>query len=726
MAVAMPLFVPALYGAMAFHADQRRGSYRFLAEHAALPHCVWLARHVVWLSVLAGIFVLATYLAGGVITAGLRYGAQQALRHYLDWGWGGSGLTGPQMAVDLEAGTRYAISIGGLAVFGALVVYAIGQLCSMVLRSEILAAFIAIVLTVVVSVWVCVLFLWQLPGWLFLLPIAVGCMLTTWLRVPDWLAGRNTWQAWLKPALAVVVPMLFVGLLLPVARLAQVPVQSVDQRDTLAAAIESWRQLDTPEARETAAMYAQAADQVGSYPQEDFLEPWRKPEFLGEPSPDLAPGSLGEIDEAKIPKDKLESYIADKKRQKELERKWFEDAVDLAIEAGERLSCWFSFNAEQVVLLPRAYKDRQFNLDTDQLYKSLNRLIEYLTGIPPFASADRAIDRFIAAIRLSTRIRSGQSSVIYLDQSRVENELLQRISEWAEGKARTKDELHSLAGKLAAEFQTFPKLEQTVVADHLLVRKALEGGITPLVLTLQPPQPLAYLAYVANELPWERRRALAVLDQITWRNTREAIALATLVVEAKATGYGLNGIRRFLRSRYDGIPPAWELTEPELMTSYLAVMEYRTRVSMPELNRAYLDNVVFRRVTLLRVALAQYRLDHGQYPTQLAALVPDYLSEMPLDPYLRQEFQFEPAGIDLPLQVHLGDRKEPIPPHTPLLWSVGSGDARIHRSEREHYEPETVDNPEGTARAVTEPVAMLMSDEMPWWNDPILVFPLPK
>jgi hypothetical protein len=670
-----------------------------------------------------------------VIATSLRYVAHQALEHYLDWGWGGSGLTGPQMAVDLEAGTRYAISIGGLGLFGALVVYAIGQLCSMVLRSEILAAFIAIVFTVVVSAWVCVLFLWQLPGWLFLLPIAAGCLLATWLRVPDWLAVRSNWRAWLKPAVAVVVPMLFVGLMLPVARLAQVPVGSVNQRDTVVEGVESWRQLDTPEARATAAMYAQAADQVGSSPPEDYLEPWRKPEFTLEPDPALAPGSLGEIDEAKIPKDQLEDYIVATKRQQESEGKWLEDAVNLAIEAGERPTCWFSFDVAQANHMAAIYGNQKFSLDADPIYSSLNRLTERLVNIPVDAPPSRAIERFIAAIRLSARIRSGQSSVVYLNQTRYENELLERISKWAEEKGRTKDELRALIDKLEIEFQTFPELEQTVAADHVLVRKALEGGMTPLAMTLQPPQQMVFLAYLANELPWERRRAVKVLDQITWRNIGDAVALTTLVADPRPREMGIAAMRRFLRSRYDGIPPAWELIDPELMTSYLAVMEYRTRVPMPDLNRAFLDNQVFRRATLLRVALAEYRLDHDRYPSLLATLVPDYLSEMPLDPYSRQEFQYEPGGIDLPLQIHhdqdgmAGSRVasvKSIPAETPLLWSVGSSDARIRRWESTHYEPEMVDNPEGQARQVAEPVATLSSDEAPWWNDPVLAFPLPK
>ena len=34
--------IPALYGAMVFYSDQRRGNFRFLAEHAARPRYVWL------------------------------------------------------------------------------------------------------------------------------------------------------------------------------------------------------------------------------------------------------------------------------------------------------------------------------------------------------------------------------------------------------------------------------------------------------------------------------------------------------------------------------------------------------------------------------------------------------------------------------------------------------------------------------------------------------------
>jgi hypothetical protein len=41
----------------------------------------------------------------------------------------------------------------------------------------------------------------------------------------------------------------------------------------------------------------------------------------------------------------------------------------------------------------------------------------------------------------------------------------------------------------------------------------------------------------------------------------------------------------------------------------------------------------------LAVAMTRYRLDHGQLPRQLAALVPNYLDEIPIDPFNGQSLR---------------------------------------------------------------------------------------
>ena len=77
--------LPAFYGALAFGADQRRRQYRFLAEHAASPRYVWLARHVIWfgaMNMLCFIIAIAMMVATGYMV----HRAAQGQAAYQPWG----------------------------------------------------------------------------------------------------------------------------------------------------------------------------------------------------------------------------------------------------------------------------------------------------------------------------------------------------------------------------------------------------------------------------------------------------------------------------------------------------------------------------------------------------------------------------------------------------------------------------------------------------------------
>jgi len=99
--------------------------------------------------------------------------------------------------------------------------YALGQFCSLMFRREVLAGLLALLLSIVLAAWVMVTVFWQLSPWWFVLPIGIGAMLATWLRMPDWIVGRNRLQAWAWPIVAIVVPLVLVAVTLPSARLAQ-------------------------------------------------------------------------------------------------------------------------------------------------------------------------------------------------------------------------------------------------------------------------------------------------------------------------------------------------------------------------------------------------------------------------------------------------------------------------------------------------------------------------
>ena len=300
-------FIPALYGAMAFSADQRGERYRFLAEHAATPRFVWLARHIVWLGALTVVAAALFLLALTLSAIALRLNAANTLGNFLRWG-----TQAPEMDFHFIDATRIAVQGTSLAAIGMLAAYSIGQLSSMLVRSEILAAFFALVLSVFLSAWIAMVFAWQLSGWRFVLPLAAGLMLATWLRAPDWIAGRTTWRSWIKPALAVVAAVSLVGGMLPSARLDQIrnrPISMTHPQPrptSITQLVPSRSPLDSPQSRETADMYRQAVALMHSSRQNNFnlLDRWFQPEYME----DGGMGAIGGIDEAKIPPDQLHQY----------------------------------------------------------------------------------------------------------------------------------------------------------------------------------------------------------------------------------------------------------------------------------------------------------------------------------------------------------------------------------------------------------------------------------
>jgi hypothetical protein len=120
-----------------------------------------------------------------------------------------------------------------------------------------------------------------------------------------------------------------------------------------------------------------------------------------------------------------------------------------------------------------------------------------------------------------------------------------------------------------------------------------------------------------------------------------------------------------------------------------------------------------------------FRLDHGFYPVRLSEIVPDYLDQLPLDPYSRQPFQYEPNGLDARLENWTGFSTNfgYVEADTPFLWSVGPGNARLRKMDRPRWTTNPSD-PEGQAIEVREFVYVLTVDEQPWWGETGFVFPL--
>jgi hypothetical protein len=328
---------------------------------------------------------------------------------------------------------------------------------------------------------------------------------------------------------------------------------------------------------------------------------------------------------------------------------------------------------------------------------------------------------------MTAHLRMNQASVVFVDQIQREQAILEQVGKWAAHESRTREELQGALDQLNAHFRLLPSMGAALIADHALVEDVILGNTGSLALARAPQSPPVYLAYLANQLSWEQKRALTALKVITLQNVHDAHDLIGYVgyLTNSSHSLGIALLRRWLRpSNRPDLTDRWVLAQPAAATSYLARLEYEARTSLYTINRAYCDNQVFRRATLLQIALAIYRRDHDAYPTWLNELVPDYLDRLPDDPYSGQAFAYEASGLDLPLfGVGNGWNFKRIEANTPLFWSVGAGNARLKRWEHNEVE---VDEQSGDEREVHVTGYRLGSGEELWWGEPVFAFALPK
>ena len=119
---------------------------------------------------------------------------------------------------------------------------------------------------------------------------------------------------------------------------------------------------------------------------------------------------------------------------------------------------------------------------------------------------DAPFDRLLAALRMSAHLSSGQPAVIYMDQLVQQEAIHEQIALWAAHDGRTSEELAGAIDQLTTYFRSLPWLTERLIPDHLLVGEVVRGETSSLALAKAPESPLVHLAYLANQLPWERQR----------------------------------------------------------------------------------------------------------------------------------------------------------------------------------------------------------------------------
>ncbi|TWT96857.1 ABC-2 family transporter protein [Botrimarina colliarenosi] len=618
------LFAPALLGAVVFRADQRRDAYRFLAEHAGRPSMLWLARNTV------GLAMLAALLA--ILLASTWWLASFILPYAIDeWPEGTASATALRTTMAYYDIKRTLL----LSASAAFVAYAVGQFCSLTLRSDVLAAMLALIAAVLVAGWAMTVWAWRLPPLAFTLPIGVGALLASLLRVRAWMFDRRGLWRWGAPLAALVAPVALVAWATPGVRLAQV------------AGKPPWIRQEGKECI--------PFEQLANKAQEELRRGREVTDAYQRLEADAFTAVLALKDEV-------------------LEEKEFEFAALLEPQPTDGLLDDEAFEE----FLRLSHIKCRLLAGTHARDGALQAIV--LTG-PPTDLVGR-LERLLACRRVAAQQLNGErywhdANPTYLADDFIgwattEGQSSQRILTAIQGLREAEGMLAGPLGPLMNEyFQAKAVLNGEATPDFKGKKDAVPSGVQ-------------WVAFLFHEfLSAEQQRAMKALDLAA---AYEAAYLAE-GVHALATPssnyiwkqFRIDDAQLVASLRYQAqnrmgsyLDRLHQLSDAR--TSYLASGSFISEWLLPQNLHEWLAGVAWRRAERVRLALIAYRLDHDAYPDRLELLSPDYLADKELrDPYSNQYFGWAAGGFQLPIAEHYERwaSDSALAPGTPLLWCGG-------------------------------------------------------
>lgn len=675
MPFAFALFAMALYWSIVFQVDQRNQKYRLLAEHAVWPRYVWLTRIFVWS--LPMVFVLA--IAAGLTVSGI-YDVLGHWRRHIEWmyrqqyGWHDVRLMAEHWR-SFDYITRGVL----FGLWGMLLGFAVGQATSLFFRRALVAGFAALVITLPLLVWGVAVWNWELAPTEFLLPIVLGLVAASWLRAPDWLLDRHRAVAWLIVLAALALPLAFTAWRLPAARAIPdgIQRQAVWQiQESIGSRFKEPidRQMPFDAGQVVAEWVDRSNAQITKEQRAVGDQIVRLSEMVEYPTQEEAPVALNE------------RLLKVWNRREAIRLN--QTKIDEAVELGKK-DFWFEVS------------DASFNRVDDLAY--LLRDAGRATMLD--GNLDKSLDYYLASLTIWERLWSSRSTATYPPPD-TRQKLHASLVDWANAKGQTKARIQRLIAELDTIYPPVTELQPAVqsidslsswtpppqiVATYESLRNILLGK-EPSHLLGKEARPEDYAAVIANELPFERERSLRILDLLTinevaqwrdvlWRTNQQLLQdWAKNTIKARGEG-GIENMGQALQSKiqrgyslsfgyddnfsvvHDYPPYSW------LRTTALLRLELEHRRSFGDWLASIVDKQISAGGLRQQLALIAYQRDHGDYPQELAALVPDYMPSVPIDPYAGRPFEYRPEGVPLWFQDYRDSRR--MEPNTPFLFSVG-------------------------------------------------------
>jgi len=433
-------------GSCMYWADQRKQQFRFFAERGIGPRTVWFSRQIVW------ICALLVWLAISLVCVGVEMTRPSSMFHLepVVASHNPSTFAGFQMRRDAIDMALITLGLGVLS-------YAVGQACSLFLRSGIIALAVGLFCSFNVGIWAGLMWMFEVPLWFAVLPIPLIALWASWWRAPDWLLERTRWRVRLKLGLSLALPLAAVFAATACFRAYEVPVV----------------QLQLPVANH------------------------------GQPPSDEARGTLRLYHEAWSMSESAENK---------------EEAIAKFIEASGREHCWFpnTYDLERqsdagTMAVPADMKR------ADSVVRHAKPLagdvLNVCESLESEGKLDEALERYLAVLRFARHLYDRGDQRRNQSADTVEAVALERLSHWAARPGQSAQTVRAALERLDQEYFVFsPSRECEVLDDYRLccdlfdfdeAAWEMSGGNT------KEKEVSRRLSFV---LPFEHRRVKRVLD----------------------------------------------------------------------------------------------------------------------------------------------------------------------------------------------------------------------
>jgi hypothetical protein len=602
-----------LAGACVFLADQSGCSFRFLADRGVGPRVIWMSRQMVW----AGAVVLIVLLL--VFPPLLVIGMRSILQH--------DAMVLRQILVVPGFIFLQILLIPGLIFFP----FSCGQLCSMFIRSGIVAAVASVVLTASMCAWAGFMFMLTMSWWWSVAPLPVVFWAATWLWAPHWLVERSGWRSRVREIAPVVAPLVLILVAIPFVRVYQIP--EVDPGVSL----EESAHPVTPEEKATAELYLKAQGQM-------FEATGKLNRLAGS----LAAAPVGNSPPGVAMPSPAQFSVEAPKNES-----------DAALTKSE--AAWLQANQEALALVLQASQRKNASFDEPvPLAAELTRLVVLSARqLESEGKLDAALDRYLAALRVCYHLWQRQR---WQQNENLERPICERLVWWATRRGQTRAQIVTAIRRLREAAVEAPSPYEEIESGYRRTRQMLDNVADLKPASRSDDEPL--LRFALRWLPWERARVVRQLNFWTTecltdcRRWEKAAAVNGQVILAEDD-------RTLHFSDCDYVADVWVDYTP-FAWSWQAV------------NTSVANGETERRVTQILLALEGWKTEHGQLPASLDKLVGPYFDVLPNDPFTGKPFRYFPNGVPIPLTRQNGPYVwmsaaggAPIPRDTPFIWSAG-------------------------------------------------------